>query len=413
MKVSPYVGKSIVNLRDEIEQVIRAWNAYELARGCEPIIDFDCHPTDRPVTPAVSRVEVHQKLSALRAEADGVGVLTARLDADLSYIEALLGHRLPLGEYLSATQGCGGDGWSSEFVQWCGDRARAQLANLGIGWHASTDKDLAAAEGPLDAGKAPDAIRDAATGFEPRVRAITGSQADFHLRIETVDVDAYWSYWLDGAGQDVRLRLNLRHADFTAVRARQFALHEVLGHGLQYASLAARCRDEPVPWVRLLSVTAPHQVLFEGLAQAMPLFAVPDDQALAARVRLDHYLQLVRAELHVAINAGARVTDCVDHARARVPFWSDETIGDHLTDCGADPRLRSYLWSYPAGLDWFVALAEADSRVAAEVLHAAYRAPLIPAALTELWPAGPPLGGGGGSVRLWKPALSRGTAHAD
>lgn len=79
-------------------------------------------------------------------------------------------------------------------------------------------------------------------------------------------MDAYWSYWLDGSGQDVRLRLNLKNAPVTEVRARQFALHEVLGHGLQSASLAARCQHDDVPWVRLLSVHAPHQVMLEGRA---------------------------------------------------------------------------------------------------------------------------------------------------
>ena len=73
-------------------------------------------------------------------------------------------------------------------------------------------------------------------------------------------------------------------ARFSALRARQFALHEVPGHGLQYARLAARCAQESVPWVRLLSVFAPHQVLFEGLAQALPLLVTPDDPALTARV---------------------------------------------------------------------------------------------------------------------------------
>lgn len=139
----------------------------------------------------------------------------------------------------------------------------------------------------------------------------------------------------------------------------------------------------------MLSVTAPHQVLFEGLASAMPLFAASDDAALVARVRLDHYVNLVRAILHESINDGQTVAECLALGRSLVPWWSDEVIADHLADCGADPRLRSYLWSYPAGLDWFVALADqADSRVTAEVLHAAYREPLTPGELAQYWPAG-------------------------
>lgn len=58
----------------------------------------------------------------------------------------------------------------------------------------------------------------------------------------------------------------------------------------------------------------------EGLAQALPLFVVPADGALALRVRLDHYLQLVRAELHIAIANGESVGDIAAAAQVRVPF---------------------------------------------------------------------------------------------
>jgi hypothetical protein len=60
-------------------------------------------------------------------------------------------------------------------------------------------------------------------------------------------------------------------------------------------------------------------MLFEGLAQALPLLVVPDEEELRTRVMLDRYLQLVRAELHVAVNDGASISACVAHARARVP----------------------------------------------------------------------------------------------
>jgi len=179
------------------------------------------------------------------------------------------------------------------------------------------------------------------------------------------------------------------------VQARQFALHEVLGHGLQSASYAARCKAENVPWVRLLSVHAQQQVLLEGLAQALPLFVTPEDTALATRVRLAHYTQLVYSELHLAINSGVSVDDCVRNARARIPYWSEETIADACSDRGANPLLRSYLWAYPTGIDWFVGLADADADTVGRVLRTAYQEPLTPGDLANLWPAGPALGGAG------------------
>jgi hypothetical protein len=400
------MGSVPVSLRDEIEAVLRAWNSYETERGASPVIDYDCFPGEKEVKPADSRLAVLSELEALRRNAEESDRFTCqRIDADTAYLRALMGEHPPLDEYVFSTQGCRAAGWPEQYVTAIGDRARQEVESLGILWRSDTATELDKAEGPLDVDVVPDAIRHAASVLESAVRRATGSDAPYELSIETADVDAYWSYWLDGAGQRVRLRLNLRNARFTEVSARQFALHEVLGHGLQSASFAARCAHNDVPWVRLLAVHAPNQVLLEGLAQALPLFVAPDDTALVTRVRLDHYLQLVRAELHLAVNSGATVRECAEHAHARVPFWTDGDIADVLTDRGANPLLRSYLWAYPAGLDWFAALATADCTVLREVLHAAYRDPLTPADLAALWPDGPPVGGPGGAVRLRKPAV--------
>ncbi|MGW1994538.1 hypothetical protein [Embleya sp. NPDC001921] len=386
-----------MTVRNEIEAAIRAWHHLEIDRGGAPIIDFDFFPEAAPVPAAGDRLAVHARLSELAAipEVADAPRLATRLNADLAYLGAQLGQRLELDEYIRATQGCAAVGWSADYVTERAALARELLEALGIGWHDATDRELRIAEEPLDADLVPAEIRVAAAEYEPAVRKVTESVASYELTIECVEVDAYWAYWLDGVGRHVRLRLNPRNARFTRVGARQFALHEVLGHGLQAASFAHRCAGEDVPWVRVLSVHGPTQVVLEGLAQALPLFVTPDDAVLIARVRLDHYLQLVRSELHLAINRGVGVAACAAHARARVPFWTDEQIADLICDRGANPLLRSYLWAYPAGFDWFVRLAEEGGPVAADVLRAAYHTPLAPDDLHRLWAAGPQVGGSG------------------
>jgi hypothetical protein len=120
------------------------------------------------------------------------------------------------------------------------------------------------------------------------------------------------------AGSKVRLRLNMPNATFTKVQARQFALHEVLGHGLQGAAISSHATEDAY-WVRLSSVHGPQQVL------------------------------------------------------------SDGQIAGMLTDRSTDPLLRTYMWAYVAGIDWFTNLADTASKSAIQqVLHAAYRAPLTP-----------------------------------
>ncbi|GAA2134522.1 hypothetical protein [Actinomadura napierensis] len=390
-----------MSLRDEIENVLRGWNAHEIAHGASPIIDFDCHPTGLGPEPAPDRLTVYRRLAELRATA--TGPLATRLDADLTYLGALLGEHPPFDDYVCKTQGCDPAGWPEEYVADRAEQARAALADLGITWGAHTNTELRQAEGLLDVSEAPDAIRQAAEELEPAVREATGSTAPYTLTIETTEVDAYWAYWLDGGGDQVRLRLNLPNVEFTQTGARQFALHEVLGHGLQSASLTARAAAEDVPWIRLLSIHAPQQVMLEGLAQAWPPFLLPEDKVLITRVKLAHYTQLVLAQVHRAINHGTPAVECADRLRAAVPWMTDKTITGYLADRGTSPEHRSYMWAYPAGLDWFAALADADPKVSRKVLHAAYQAPLTPTDLTNLWPAGPTIGGPGSSDRLPKP----------
>lgn len=384
-----------MNLRDDIERVLRAWNAYEVGRGAPPVVDFDCYPPEEPVPAAAGRLAVRQELEQFLARSSAEdGRFSGRLEASIAYLDALLGSRPPLSSYVEVTQGCPATGWPADYVSAVGDIARSCFAEMGVPWDSSAYDVLDQIETPLSENEAPDAIRAAAKELEPLVRAAVESSAPFDLSVEQVDVDAYWAYWLDGNGPKVRLRINRKQARFTEVQARQFALHEILGHGLQCASYSERCATTDVPWVRLTAVHAQQQVLLEGLAQALPLFVTPDDHRLVTRVRLAHYLELVRAELHLAINSGVGVAECVRRARERVPFWSDERIGDALSDRGSDPLLRSYLWSYPAGIDWFSRLADsAPAETASAVLRAAYRDPLTPADLMALWQGGPAVGG--------------------
>ena len=267
-------------------------------------------------------------------------------------------------------------------------RARRAAQDLDIGWGEHTMADLAAVDGVIDLQEARDRVAGVAQAAEPRIRELAGTDAEYHVRIEVVDVDDYWAYWLDGARSSVRLRFNLRHARFTESRLRQFALHELLGHALQSASYA-RNADGATEWLRLLSTNLPYQVCLEGLATAMPLFVAPDDELLRTRVRIDHHVHLVRGAIHLAVNDGEPLHDIAERTRRLVPWWDDARISDELADRGTDPMLRSYLWSYTAGADWFVRLAdEADAATQQRVIRAAYAKPLTPQDLRALWPAG-------------------------
>ena len=92
----------------------------------------------------------------------------------------------------------------------------------------------------------------------------------------------------------------------------------------------------------------------------------------------------------VMVNAGVPVAECAAHARRRIPWWTSNDIANELTDRSTDPFLRSYLWAYPAGIDWFATLADTTD---GQVLRGTLERPLSPTDLAALWPQGPSIGG--------------------
>ena len=389
-------------LREVAENALRRWDALERSNGAEPVIDFDCALIEPPSGAYENRLDALTDLTKLRDEAAAAGLHAIRcdLDAHVTYLAALAGQQFALGEYISRTQGCATTGWSQDYIDHRKALAQDALATLGVDWSTDTKRALAVIEEQISPDEVGAAIKECATKYEPIVRSLVSTDAEFTITIDNVNLDAYWSYWLDGAGTDARLRINRRNAHFSRIDVYRFALHEVLGHALQYASLTARGASNDTDWLRILAVHCPHQVLFEGLAQVLPWFVSPSDPLVTARLRLDHYLQLVNARIHLLVSNGASITECLSSALAYAPWLSTNDILRELRDRSTNPQLRSYLWAYPAGIDWFVQLTEAGGTVAVEVFREAYKRPLTPHELQQLWPAGPVAGGNQQALRL-------------
>jgi hypothetical protein len=382
-----------VHLRNAIEDAIRRWDALERSHGEAPVIDFDCAPPANKPHPFDNRFAALDELSQLGSYTNTQHpALKAQLDAHIAYLRALIGEQLPFDQYILMTQGCAARGWNPDYIEHRAQMAKDALQSLGISWNSDTWVNIRGLSEQLPVADVASAIKDYADRYEPTIRRLVDTNAKFNLTIEDAEVDAYWSYWLDGAGHDARLRINKENASFSRIDAYRFALHEVLGHALQYSSLTAQAESNTVEWPRILAVHCPHQVLFEGLAQVLPWIACPEDEIVQARTSLDHFTNLVRGQIHVILNVGSTVADCRDFARRQVPWWTDEEIAREFYDRSRNPQFKSYLWAYPAGMDWFIRLVETGGAPLAEVLREAYRRPLIPSELHGLWPTGPIIG---------------------
>ena len=67
-----------------------------------------------------------------------------------------------------------------------------------------------------------------------------------------------------------RLRINRRNASFTQVDAYRFALHEVLGHALQYANLTEASEHGETSWPRQLAIPLPSPGALRGPGAGPP-----------------------------------------------------------------------------------------------------------------------------------------------
>ena len=166
-------------------------------------------PKSDPVTPAEDRVSVAEQLATLRREAMDRGErvpLVRRVGCPPGLRDGFARRALGNPQVHRSNSRMQGSGWSATYIESCAETLRESLDDLGIGWGPSTEAALEAGEGALDVDAAGAAIREAAVELGTAVRALTGSDATYNLKIDNVNEDAYWAYWLDGTGSDVRMQ---------------------------------------------------------------------------------------------------------------------------------------------------------------------------------------------------------------
>ena len=113
-----------------------------------------------------------------------------------------------------------------------------------------------------------------------------------------------------------------------------------------------------------------------------------------------HQLAIQTADAHATATEAARTYTTATDKGIQFGFDAAHTHWNRYEQVINTTNVShiTQMWSYPAGIDWFVRLAEEGGSAATAIFHAAYQEPLSPDDLQALWPSGPVIGGSGGSI---------------
>ena len=189
---------------------------------------------------------------------------------------------------------------------------------------------------------------------------------DFEVKFQFVEVDAYWSYWIDGSGRQYWLRFNRSNRTYGQSEVTQFVLHELVGHCGQ-ASMWYSAGDLS-RFAKLLSVHTCEQVHLEGFGQGLPLLLKATRGSLTAlRAKYGLLREMLLNNAYLALDRGEGIDRVVGSITRYIPVTSIDRLVKNLAAQAQQPVMRTYMFSYPKGIELVSAIAQQNTAVEAFV----------------------------------------------
>ena len=372
----------------ELCRLLLGWDELERANGGRPVIDFNVSGVTSG-SEFRDRKEVLDAILELKAALDPGSLVSARTVAHETYLRALMGQQFGFADYLAATQGVVPSRFPQDLLHQVRAEAERRLRQVGVDPEGPVDEQMAKLDPPLPQTAIEPTFHELLQEYRSSIEHALGTSLAFDLTIESVDVDEYWSYWVDGAADKFRLRLNRRRASFSWHECLQFTFHELLSHcGQMDAWRSLIAKGVLAKSLGVTTVHSPEQFMSEGIAQVMPvLLSSPasDNEMLLAQMTVRRFELLVINNVHCMINEGASIEQCHDYYERHSLRHRRRWFLDELSSRSLDPLYRSYQYVYATGaeLSWdAVGVLEASDRE--ELIRACFRRPYTPADLQLL-----------------------------
>jgi len=360
--VLPVTSTSRRPLNDNADQkviaLLWAWHRFEKRNGGPSVIDF-------ALTPPKGRVNVHSRLDVLR-QIEGIlsessdQLTRERLAAHATFLRVLMGQQYNFADYLSLTQGLPVHEFSQDYLDMCQSRLKDALSLLTVAWDRDIKKALMKRDRLIPKHLLVRYFRKRLVASVPVLSEYLGIRLHCPVTFKFVEVDEYWGYWVDGNWRRFRMRFNHVGSGLGESECEQFLHHELLAHCCQLSSWREAITNNSLRVIcGTTTVHTPEQFIFEGLAQTMPLFLETSQEGsvLSARIFLSHFTSLVLNNVHVKINSGCTLEDCITYVRKWLPTMSDGTIVSECMSRTLNSLFRSYQYVYGYSFDYFFRLS--------------------------------------------------------
>jgi hypothetical protein len=332
-------------LDQEIISLLWAWHRFEKRTDGPSIVDFGLTPPHK-IKRISDRLDLLRRIEKTLSNSED-RLSRDRLLAHAAYVRCLMGEQRTFEEYIAVTQGLPVHYFSTEYLEQCQERLKVSLSLLGVKWGQDIKKALLSKDTLIPKKLLPRHFRKRLSAVLPRLSDYLGLNVECPVTFQFVEVDEYWGYWVDGNWRRFRMRFNHIDKGLGESECEQFLYHELLAHCCQLSVWRHKIKDGLIRKLcGTTTVHTPEQFIFEGLAQTLPPFfqanKLEKEGLFAARVRLSHLAGLVLNNIHVMINSGGTIEECITYGGRRLPTITEGRIVSECVSRSVNSLFRSY-----------------------------------------------------------------------
>lgn len=345
--------------------VLRTADLWLRRAGRSPLIDFDLAQTSGEVSVPKLAAEILEQMSRCRTEITDQRT-ALQLNAAETFFRVQLGQQMSFDQFLLHAHGATRHKVGAMEIGTIKTELGNTLERLGLPWNEDTIEALKERHGVVPSSIADKKFAEVFKVLLPRVESWLDRSLAVEVAFESVEADAYWTYWVSGDTQGFKMKINAAKGNLSKADVVMAVIHELVSHGGQLASWNQRVREGQMDEAALItSVNGPEQFCLEGLAQSFLWFLADrervlgdlvDPALLEADLLLYHYRELVKQMAFDDLIEGSPVEQCTQAVHANCPWIPEhETLRDFRALTSKD--VGPYRYIYPISFRAFTGIA--------------------------------------------------------